>query len=116
MLVWIVKQVPETAERYPARQLLAYVLGRKKNLSDRKKTITEYEQMVEPVDRIFDTVTPYENTNLIITDQLLWNDNKSTINYEGGRSIYRDFNHLTRLGLEKIRPAMDRLFEEFSGR
>lgn len=114
MSVWIVKQVPETAERYPARQLLAYVLGRKKNLSDKRKTIAEYEQMVEPVDKIFETVTTHENTQLIITDQLLWNDNERTINYEGSRSIYRDFNHLTRLGLEKTRPAMDRLFEEFS--
>ena len=111
MSLWIVKQIPETGERAPARELLRYSLGRSLSLSNRRQTFEEHKNQQAPVDEIFDTLRsgPVRFVDLAPP---LFDSQQMTVNYYYGRSLYRDHNHLTRWGTDQLKPILRETFRQ----
>jgi len=109
--MWIVKQVPETAESLPASQNLRFTLGIAHSRSNQRRAREEYDQQQATANKIFRTLDS-PRVHFVDASPLLYDSNGMTINYRAGRSLYRDRDHLTRWGAEQIRPALAQMFRE----
>jgi peptidoglycan/LPS O-acetylase OafA/YrhL len=109
IVLWIVKQVPETGEMQPAKELFCFSMGRKKELSDERCTILEHTRRQAKAEAIFGSLPP-DTVRFIDPAPSLFDSEHRTVNYRGGRSLYWDNDHLTRWGGESIRTPLEDMF------
>ena len=112
--LWVVKQVPETGERSPARQWLLYSSNRLEKPSDAKRSYADHKRRTASIESIFQSI-PEEFVEFVDPAHLLFDDKGLTINYLEGRSVYRDNDHVTRWGAKRIRPILREMFQKMSG-
>ena len=108
--LWIIEQVPETDESQPAREILLWSIGLRTQPSDLRTSRKEHKARQQRAQKAFATVETLV-TRLDPVDQL-FDENGMTLNYLDGRAIYRDDDHLTKWGLQQLRPAFYRLLKE----
>lgn len=104
--IWFVQQVPETGESSPARNLFLHSVGRASKLSDKRTSHSQYQKRRAAVDDILQNEALQALRFIDLAPPLFGKDNR-TINYLEGRSLYRDDDHLTKWGLEKVRPVVE---------
>ena len=109
--LWVVKQVPRTGEKYPAREWLRYSLGLITTPSNEQKTLSDHNYLAEDIESVWRAL-PAGSVRFIDPAPLLFDDEYRTVNYLGGRSVYRDDNHLSKWGAERIRPVLEKMFRE----
>ena len=110
--LWVVKQTPNTAEAYPAREWLMYSLGLRNAPSNKKRSLSDHQREAG-VESLFQP-SPSGSVRFIDLAPLLFDDEQMSINYRGGRSLYRDSSHLTAWGSEHVRPALKAMFREMA--
>lgn len=111
--LWIVKQVPETGELTPARQWLLFKSGRIHEAGNHRRTLDEHQRQQANINEVFQSVG-YDSVRFVNPASLLFDSAQQTINYRGGRALYRDDDHLTRWGAEAISPLLRDMFHEMS--
>jgi peptidoglycan/LPS O-acetylase OafA/YrhL len=111
--LWVIKEVPETGEQLPARQLLLYSVNRLEKPSDAKQSYADHKHRTASIESIFQSI-PDDLVQFIDPSPLLFDDKGLTINYLNGRSVYRDNDHVTKWGAEQIRPRLREMFQEMS--
>lgn len=111
--LWIVKEVPYTNEPSAARDNLAFSVGRRSRLSNRQRSIDEHIAEQAKIAQVF---RPLQNgkTRFVDPAPLLFDQSGFTVNYRGGRALYRDKGHLTRWGAATIKPVISAMFAEMS--
>jgi len=113
IMLWIVKQVPETGELMPAREWFLFKSGRKNEAGNHRRTLAEHIERQANIEKVFQSVRG-DSVRFIDPAVLLFDNDQKTINYRGGRSLYRDNDHLTRWGAETISPLLSEMFREMS--
>ena len=102
IVLWLVKQVPETAEAFPAKETFQWAIGRTSDPSDTRSTLADHYRRQARVEQIFQNPRLAGIRFIDLTPALL-NEQGEVRNYEAGRALYRDSNHLTRWGWEILR-------------
>ena len=109
--LWVVKQAPETGVLRPARELFSYSVGRTGNLPDLRYSRLDHQIRQEKSEEIFQRKV-FRNVSFLDPAPFLFDSNGMTINYLDGRSVYRDNDHLTKWGLELLRPLVAEAMRE----
>lgn len=100
--LWIIEQVPETGENQPAREMLLWSVGLRTQPSNLRKSREDHNNRQQKAQEAFRHVDGLAN-RLNPAEQLL-DERGMTLNYLDGRAIYRDDDHLTKWGLQRLRP------------
>ncbi|MFN9372732.1 MAG: acyltransferase family protein [Planctomycetaceae bacterium] len=101
--LWVVKQVPETAEGDPAREIFTWAIGRNSAPSDQRVTLADHQQRQARAELVFRDPR-FAGVQFIDLSPALLDEQGRVRNYQQGRALYRDSNHLTRWGLEFLKP------------
>lgn len=105
--VWIVKQVPESAEPQPAKDLLRWQIGWSSTLRDEQVSVSYHNLRQRWPRLIFNSLVSEELKVRFLDPAPYFFDHKGRHQtYFGGRSLYRDDDHLTRWGAERMRPLI----------
>ena len=109
--LWIIQQIPETAEKSPSANLARFLTGRTHMLSDKKRSREYHQTRQYGIENVFAQLQtgPIRFVN---PAEQYFDDNGLTVNYEDGRSCYRDDDHVTRWGANKARES---IFEVLNG-
>lgn len=105
--LWVVKQVPEAGVLMPARELFLCSIGRKFRLSDARNTQVDHQRRQAKPENIFQREF-CSDVRFVDPAPFLFDGDGKIMNYLDGRSLYKDSNHLTRWGVQLLRP----LFKE----
>jgi len=100
--LWLVKQLPETSEANPVREIFNWAIGRSPTPSDTRTTLAEHLQRQARMDGVFQDPRLEGIRILDLAPALI--ENGEVLNYRDGRALYRDSNHLTRWGLKSLEP------------
>ena len=105
--VWVVRQVPESGVAQPARDLVLRRMGINRKTRGQRGSITEHDVRQRLPDQIFDSLAA-DLPKLRFLDPAPWFFDANGVHQEQlkGRSFYRDDDHLTRWGLEQLRPLL----------
>ncbi|MDA7915414.1 SGNH hydrolase domain-containing protein [bacterium] len=106
----IIQQIPETAEMNPSANLARFLTGRKRVLSDNTRSRRYHQTRQTGIENIF-TKLQTGSIRFVNPADYYFDDNGFTVNYGGGRSYYRDDDHVTRWGANKARKS---IFEAFN--
>jgi peptidoglycan/LPS O-acetylase OafA/YrhL len=119
--LWVVKQVPELKVADPAGDLYRYSAGRRRELPVARSAFTDHLVRQSKPESIFQRVI-FKDVKFLDPAPLLLDHEGNVTSYINGKPIYRDDDHLSRLGCEMLRPmfldAMSRIrsFESLSQR
>lgn len=105
--LWVVKQVPETAEGDPAREIFTWAIGRHAEPSDQRVTLADHQRRQARVEQVFRD-SRLAGIQFIDLAASLLDIQGRVLNYRQGRALYRDSNHLTRWGLELLKPGFQK--------
>ncbi|WP_417380254.1 acyltransferase family protein [Gimesia sp.] len=111
--LWIVKQVPETGESMPAREWLLFKSGKRNTVNNRHRTLTDHQEQQAKIEKVFQSVQS-DSLRFVDPAPFLFDDDQNTINYQNGRALYRDNDHLTSRGAEAISPLFKEMFRKIA--
>jgi len=118
--VYIVKQVPESNEKEPAKRFFirARFPALNPETNDRYSiTLKEHEEKEAPFNDIVSILPGNELLSLIDPSAAFFNNAEHRLEMYAERSYYRDENHLTEYGVEKfIAPLVEDLFLQIKAR
>jgi peptidoglycan/LPS O-acetylase OafA/YrhL len=103
--VIIVAQIPETGESNNATDFLKWYTGRKPTPPAKSKSEVEHLFQQRYATRLFNAAQEV-GALFIDTSQQFFDINRRTINYADSRAYYRDADHVTRWGAERLREAI----------
>ncbi len=103
--VVVVSQVPETAEPRNAHDFLMWYVGRKSLPPNNTRSELEHRQQQKYASILFKAA---ESAGAIILEssKFFFDENRKTINFSDDRAIYRDADHVTRWGAERIKDSI----------
>ena len=109
--LWVVKQVPEVRGNDPAGDVFRWSVGRVERLPDRRVSREQHQLRQENANSIFRGISS-ATLRLVDPAPCFFGSDGFTLNVQDGRSNYRDNDHLTRWGVERLRRfIMDILLE-----
>lgn len=108
--IWVVQQVPESSEAQAAKDILLRRTGVMKTLPGQPGSIADHERRQKLPNRIFDSLVA-DGLNVKFIDPALYffDAHHRHISLADGRAFYRDDDHLTKWGLERLRPLFRRV-------
>lgn len=110
--LWILKQVPETAEIECAKRfLMNHTHPSWSPLPDRTLTIEDHRERQKWAEMAFNSMAS-KNVEFVDPAPFFFNENGRTVNYDGGRAFYRDDDHLTKHGAEKLFGVLKQVFSK----
>lgn len=113
IVLWILKQVPETGERRPAKEWFLFTVGKKNSLSDNRCTVEDHARRQANVESVFQSIQS-SAVRFVDPAPAFFDSLQRTVNYRGGRSLYRDNHHVTRWGAAAIRKPLLKMFQEMA--
>lgn len=103
--VWIVKQVPECGEAQPAKDLLLRRTGVLGARPDTPALVADHDLRQQLPTRVFNSLAAGESkVKFLNPSPYFYDANDLHQMSSDGRAFYRDDDHLTRWGLERLRP------------
>lgn len=112
--LWIMMQVPETAESSPHRNLLRYQLGLTSFLRDQRRSRAWHLRQQERAQLLWKKYAGLPHVDCVDPAPDFWNAQGESVNYRNGQACYFDSNHLTTFGAEALQPLFDRLISQIS--
>lgn len=106
--VVIVAQVPETGESSNATDFLKWYTGRKPTPPTKSRSEVEHLFQQRYATRLFNAAQEV-GALFIDPSKHFFDVNRMTINYGENRAYYRDADHVTRWGAERLREAIGKL-------
>jgi peptidoglycan/LPS O-acetylase OafA/YrhL len=103
--VVLVSQVPETAEPQNAHDFLMWYVGRKSVPPNSTRSEFEHQQQQQHVSILF-TAAESAGATILDPSKFFFNEESRTINYSDGRALYRDDDHVTRWGAERLKESI----------
>ena len=111
--LWIIQQIPETAEMNPAANFARFSTGRMRVLSDKTRSRGYHQRRQHGIESVFNSLK-HGSLHFINPAHHYFDDAGLTVNYGGGRSYYRDDDHVTRWGAKKARPSIQEVLGELT--
>ena len=109
--LWIVKQVPETGEKTPARSYLRYTYGLVPHLSNQRRSKDQHDEQQLKAEILFHSL-PKASASFVDPAPYLFDPSGMTINYQDDRALYRDQDHLSLSGVEYTCEAFADMFRK----
>jgi hypothetical protein len=102
VLLWVVKQVPEVGGSSPANDVFLWSVGRRNQMPDYRRSLKQYSVRQTSPEKIFGSISSV-GMRVLDPAPYLFSEDQMTILVQDGRSCYRDEDHLTRHGAERLR-------------
>ncbi|MEL6897904.1 MAG: acyltransferase family protein, partial [Planctomycetota bacterium] len=106
--LWIVRQVPEVESVTTALDWLRFKRGQMETLPDVSVTATQHQESQETTHALLETVTG-DHVRIIDPASHLFDATGRTIMEYEERSTYRDNDHLTDAGMQRLRPMFEKM-------
>ena len=108
--LWIIRQVPEISEAWPASDMLLYTLGKRRSPPPEKGgSIHHHRLRQERVERIF-TSMDSSSSRILDPAPFFFDEQGSVVICCNGRSYYYDNDHLTSYGASLLAPFFRDMF------
>jgi peptidoglycan/LPS O-acetylase OafA/YrhL len=111
VVLWVVKQVPELQGSTPARDVLLWSVGRRSQLPEYRTSIDQHRARQVNPEKMFRSISA-TGARLLDHAPYFFDADQMTIIAQDGRSCYRDEDHLTRHGIERLRGLVTEMLQE----
>lgn len=109
--LWIVRQVPETAEYSAADAMIRQQLGYFPVFANERRSLGDHRAQQAAFLSLVDSLNS-DSIHMIDPAPYLFDSLGFTVNYRGGRACYKDPDHMTQWGISFARPMVQSLMDQ----
>jgi peptidoglycan/LPS O-acetylase OafA/YrhL len=111
--LWVLNQVPEVPSESPPTDLLRWMAEKRKTFPKHNVSLAQHYERQKNALKVFETAFT-SKVRLIDPAQYFFDKEDRLICFVQGRSFYRDDDHLTRFGANRLRGLFSEIFREMA--